>query len=120
MGLAFEGYGPIGERRTVDLAGHPVEAKATYPDGSEGNGIEDLRHYLCERRKDEFVNNFTRKLFAYALGRSLTLADQTTIATMQARLVADGYRFDSLVESIVTSPQFLNQRGRDAPQTESR
>ena len=26
------------------------------------------------------------------------------------RLAADGYRFDSLVESIVTSPQFLNQR----------
>ena len=34
---------------------------------------------------------------------------------------ADGYRFDSLVESIVTSHQFLNKRGKDDPrQSEAR
>ena len=30
---------------------------------------------------------------------------------MRAKLAADDYRFGSLVESIVTSPQFLNKRG---------
>ena len=34
---------------------------------------------------------------------------------MRDRLAADGYRFGSLVEAIVTSPQFLNKRGRDDP-----
>jgi hypothetical protein len=29
---------------------------------------------------------------------------------MKAKLKANGYRFDSLVETIVTSPQFLNKR----------
>jgi hypothetical protein len=29
---------------------------------------------------------------------------------MQQRLAANGYRFGSLVESIVTSPQFRNRR----------
>ena len=36
IGLVFEGYGPIGERRDRDLGGRPVDAKATFPDGSEG------------------------------------------------------------------------------------
>jgi hypothetical protein len=32
---------------------------------------------------------------------------------MRARLEADEYKFGSLVESIVTSPQFLTKRGKD-------
>jgi hypothetical protein len=113
LGLAFEAYGPIGERRTVDLGGRPVEAKATFPDGSEGTGLDGLRRYLSERRKEEFVDNLCRKLFAYALGRGLTLSDKMTIDKMRARLAKDGHRFDGLVELIVTSPEFLNKRGRD-------
>ncbi len=39
LGLVFEGYGPIGERRDKDLAGHPVDAHATFPGGSEGSRL---------------------------------------------------------------------------------
>jgi hypothetical protein len=115
LGLAFEGYGPIGERRTLDLGGRPVEAKAPFPDGSAGTGLDGLRRYLTEKRQDEFVDNFCRKLFAYALGRSLVLSDKATIDKMRAQLAKDSHRFDSLVEAIVTSPQFRNKRGRDDP-----
>jgi hypothetical protein len=115
MGLAFEGYGPIGERRTLDLGGRPVDAKVSYPDGSEGTGLDGLRRYLSDKRQEEFVENFCRKLFAYALCRGLVLSDKTTIDKMRTRLAADGHRFESLVEAIVTSPQFLNKRGRDDP-----
>ncbi len=115
IGLALEGYGPIGERRTHDLGGRPVEATATFPDGSEGTGVDGLRRYLSERRQDDFVENVCRKLFAYALERSLTISDKPTLDQMRTRLARDGYRFDSLVESIVTSPQFRNKRGRDDP-----
>ena len=59
---------------------------------------------------DEFVDNLCRKLLAYALGRSLLPSDDETIDGMRTRLAADGDRFGSLVESIVTSPQFLNKR----------
>src|SRR5262249_55756375 len=113
IGLAFEGFGPIGERREKDLAGHPVEATATFPDGSEGTGLEGLLRYLSQRRQQNFVDNFCRKLFSYALGRTLLPSDQTTIDDMRARLASDGYRFGALVETVVTSPQFLNKRGRD-------
>jgi len=113
VGLVFEGYGPIGERRDLDLGGRPVVAKATFPDGSEGVGLGGLRRYLTRQRQDDYLENLCRKLLAYALGRSLLISDDATIETMRQRLAADGYRFDSLVESIVTSPQFLNKRGRD-------
>jgi hypothetical protein len=113
VGLALEGYGPIGERRDRDLGGHPVDATAVFPDGSEGTGLDGLRRYLSKRRQDEFVENLTRKLFAYALGRGLLPSDDATIRSIRGRLAESGHRIDVLIESIVTSPQFLKKRGRD-------
>jgi hypothetical protein len=115
IGLAFEGYGPVGERRERDLGGRRVDAKATFPDGREGEGIDGLRRYLSERRRDDFIDNLCRKLLAYGLGRTLLPSDEATVGAMKSRLAADGYRFGGLVESIVTSPQFLRKRGRDDP-----
>ena len=34
---------------------------------------------------------------------------------LRQRLAGDGYAFGSLVEEIVTGPQFLNKRGLDEP-----
>jgi hypothetical protein len=113
LGLVFEGYGPIGEQRDRDLGGRPVETKATFPGGSEGAGIDGLRRYLNESRQQEFIDNLCRKLLAYALGRTLLLSDDVTVDDMRAKLAANGYRFSSLVEAIVTSPQFLNRRVPD-------
>jgi hypothetical protein len=113
VGLVFEGFGPVGERRTRDLGGKPVQTDATFPDGNDRGGLEGLRQYLRDKRQDDFVTNLCRKLYAYALGRSLLPSDHYTLDAMRAKLAADGYAFGSLVEAIVTSPQFLNKRGRD-------
>ena len=48
-----------------------------------------------------------------ALGRSLRLSDKKALDEMRRKFSTDGYSFGSLVESIVTSPQFLNKRGRE-------
>ena len=55
-------------------------------------------------------------LIMYALGRGRLLSDEPALARMRARLAADGYAFGSLVEEIVTGPQFLNKRRIDAQQ----
>ena len=115
IGLAFEGYGPVGEARRLDLGGRPVDTRATFPGGGEGVGVEGLRMYLDQHRREEFVENLCRKLLAYALGRSPIPSDDEAIAGMQARLAADGHRFGGLVESLVTSPQFLNKRVEAGP-----
>ncbi|HLH28485.1 MAG TPA: DUF1592 domain-containing protein, partial [Acidimicrobiales bacterium] len=111
IGLAFEGYGPVGEARDRDLGGRPVDTRATFPRGGEGVGVAGLRTYLETVRQAEFADNLCRKLLAYALGRTLIPSDDETVAAMRARLSADGGRFGGLVETIVVSPQFRNKRG---------
>jgi Protein of unknown function (DUF1592)/Protein of unknown function (DUF1588)/Protein of unknown function (DUF1587)/Protein of unknown function (DUF1585)/Protein of unknown function (DUF1595)/Planctomycete cytochrome C len=113
VGLVFEGYGPIGERRERDLGGRPIAAVATFPDGSQGQGLDGLRNYLARSRQNDFVDNLCRKLLVYALGRGLTLSDEPLIKTIKSNLAADGYRFERLISSVVTSRQFLERRGRD-------
>jgi hypothetical protein len=111
LGLVFEGFGPIGESRTLDLAGRPIDASATFPDGSQGAGLTGLRQYIRDQRQNDFIDNLCGKLVAYGLGRSLILSDDLLISDMHNKLTSDGYRFDDMVESIVTSKQFLTKRG---------
>lgn len=110
FGLPFEAYGPVGNARTKDLAGRPVDTAAEYPDGSTRNGLAGLQAYIREKRQKDFVANVSRKLLAYALGRSLQLSDEALVEQMETRAAADSYHFRPLFETIVTSPQFLNRR----------
>jgi hypothetical protein len=110
FGLAFEGYGPVGGARKNDLAGRPVDTMVTYPGGFEGDGLAGLEAYIRQFRQDQFVSNLSRKLLAYSLNRSLQLSDEGLIDRMKSQLAANGYRFNTLIETIVTSPQFLNRR----------
>ncbi len=111
FGLAFEKFDPVGQRRTHDLSGHTVDARASFPKGFEGEGLQGVRQYIREYRKDDFVRGFTGRLLAYALGRSLTLSDGVLIQEIGTKLGNDGCCFESVVEKIVTSRQFLNKRG---------
>jgi hypothetical protein len=113
LGLAFEGYGPIGESRVTDLGGRPVHTQATFPGGMPGSGLEDLRTYLRERRQQEFLDNLCRKWLSYGLGRTLQLSDELLVDELRANLEASGYRFQTLVEGVVTSRQFLNKRSNN-------
>ncbi len=115
FGLAYEGYGPIGDVRTKDLAGRPVDTAVTYPGGVNGVGFDGLRDFIRDHRQPEFINNLCRKLLTYALDRSLQLSDEALVDTMQTNLAAQGDRFDALVDTIVLSPQFRNKR-MPAPQ----
>lgn len=112
IGLVFESFGPVGERREVDLGGRSIDDQAVFPDGTTGQGVEDLRRYITNHREKDFVENVCRKLLSYALGRSLILSDEVLLQQMQAALVENDYRFSVLVDTIVPSPQFLSKRAR--------
>jgi hypothetical protein len=113
VGLVFENYGPVGELRSKDLGGHAVQTVATFPDGAERDGLTGLQVYLREKRQEDFVDNLCRKLFSYALGRSLLPSDNKALKGIRTRLMTDGYAFGSLLEAIVLSPQFMNSRAHD-------
>ncbi|HTX38558.1 MAG TPA: DUF1592 domain-containing protein [Bryobacteraceae bacterium] len=113
FGLAFEGYGPVGEARTKDLAGRPIDASAVFPGGSQGTGFEGVLEYIRQHRQGDYLDNLSRKLLSYALNRTLQLSDELTVQRMDTRLAANGYRFDSLIDAIIASPQFRNRRSAD-------
>jgi hypothetical protein len=117
FGLAFEGYGPVGDARTKDLAGRPVDTAVTYLGGVQGTGLAGLQKFIRENRQQEFVNNVVHKLLAYALNRSLQLSDESVIEPMETGIAANQYRMNWLIETIVTSPQFMNKRSPDPSAT---
>lgn len=110
FGVAFEKFDPVGRSRTADLAGRAVDARATFPGGVEGEGVAGVKQFIREHREAHFVRGFSGKLLAYALGRSLALSDEPLIEEMGRKLAGDGYRFETVIDSIVTSRQFLNKR----------
>jgi hypothetical protein len=110
FGLAFEGFGPVGEARTKDLAGRLVDTSVLFPGDVKGEGVPGLKVFIRDHRQENFVDNFSRKLLAYALGRSPQLSDEGLIDRMKTNLAAKQYRFSAAVETIVLSPQFRDRR----------
>ena len=113
VGLAMEGFDAIGRSRKKDLAGREIDNLVKLPSGKEARGVPEFAAYLKAERVDEFTETLNRKLLGYALGRSLQLSDQPLLDKMQENLRKNEYRFGTLLETVVTSPQFRNQRCRD-------
>lgn len=110
FGLAFEGYGATGERRTLDFGDRPVDATAEFPGGTKGEGLEGLRDYVRSRRTDDFIDNLSRKLLAYSLSRTLLPSDDLLLNEMKVKLAADDFRLRAMIETVITSPQFRTKR----------
>jgi hypothetical protein len=110
FGLVFEDYGAIGERRTQDYGGHTVDTRAEFPGGVSETGLAGLRDYIRAHRQADFIDNLANKLLSYGLGRTLQMSDNSLLDEMKTKLAYENYRFDSLVETIVTSPQFRARR----------
>jgi hypothetical protein len=113
VGLAMEGFDPIGRQRAKDLAGRPVDDVVRLTDGTEAHGVPEFARHLVQDRRGDFVRTFCQKLLGYALGRSLQLSDDVLLAEMQTSLAENGDRFVPLFETVVRSPQFRNQRCRN-------
>jgi hypothetical protein len=103
----------VGELRKRDLGGNLVDVAADFPDGSIREGVAGLQQYLRQRRQEDFVDTLCRKLLSYALNRSLILSDDQLLESMKRNLREHDDRFESLVHCIVTSPQFMNRRGKN-------
>lgn len=111
LGLSLENFDAIGSWRDADESG-PIDATGELPGGEQFKGIADLRRLLMDR-KEQFVENLTRKLLTYALGRGLEPFDRPTAARI-ARLAAErDLRFSAIIEGIVLSEAFRTCRGTE-------
>ena len=113
LGLAMEGFDPIGRSRTKDSAGRNIDNVATLPNGQTAEGIPGLIEYIEQHRRQDFIRTLCSKFLGYALGRSINLSDQPLLTAMEHALEQNDYRFSILFDMVVRSPQFRQQRGRD-------
>ena len=77
FGLAFEGYGPVGERRERDLGGRMVQPTTEFPDGVQRAGVSGILDYVRTGRQQDFIDNLSRRLVSYALGRGVIISDRS-------------------------------------------
>ena len=112
IGFSFERYDAIGRWRDKESTGLPIDCRAKLKDGTEFEGLDGLRDYLLKRKKDVIVRVFCRRLVGYAVGRAVTLSDQSLIEAMAAGLNRSDGRLSDAVLEIVRSPQFRMIRGR--------
>ena len=117
-GLALENFDAVGAWRTRDggTRGTPVDASGQLVDGTQINGVVELRAALL-REPETFVRTMTEKLMTYAVGRGLTAADMPAIRTIVRDSAKDQYRFSSVILEIVRSVPF--QMRTKAPAAES-
>jgi hypothetical protein len=113
FGFALEKYDPIGRLRAKDFGGQALDTKAKLRDGSEFDGIDGLRSYLMTKKKDVVVRLFCRRLLGYALGRAVTISDQSLLDEMVAELNRNGGKISGALRVIILSRQFTMIRGRD-------
>ncbi len=107
LGFALENFDAIGRARSGS------NTAVTLIDGASFDGLNGLRSYMLNQRRDDFVRQFCRKLLGYALGRGLQLSDKPLLDEMTTRLEKHSFRVQLAIEAIVQSPQFRNVRGRD-------
>ncbi len=109
IGFALENYDATGAWRTKD-GNVEIDSSGKLPSGIEFNGPSELKQAL-RKQSQLFVRNLTEKLMTYALGRGVEIQDRSTLETITKALVADDYKFSTLVNQIVSSPQFQQREG---------
>ena len=95
-----------------DLGGRPIDVKTKVMDGTELDGLDGLRDYLVNQRRDAFLKQFCRKLLGYSLGRGVLLSDGPLINEMREQLQQHDFKVSAAIETIVRSQQFREIRGK--------
>jgi hypothetical protein len=113
FGFALESFDAIGRHRDRDLGNRPIDDTSRVADGTALKGFEGLRDYLLTQRRNDFLKQFCRKLLGYSLGRGVQLSDEPLLKEMRDKLAANDYRIDIAIQSIVSSRQFREIRGKE-------
>jgi hypothetical protein len=90
-------------------AGVPVDASSVLPDGTKIGGLNELKKYLRENRRELFARAVVTRLTAYAVGRSLDLGDRKTIDELTSVFIESDFRLNQLIVSLVNSESFLTK-----------
>jgi mono/diheme cytochrome c family protein len=104
LGFALENFDALGKWRTTSDDA-PIDASASFPDGSTFEGIAGLRTLLVAHKED-FVRTLSEKLLAYAIGRGLDYRDMPAVRRIARDAAAADYSWSSIIAGIVESTPF--------------
>ena len=111
IGFAFENFDAVGAWRTHEPGG-PIDASGQLADGTEIEGVTDLRKSIVAR-PELFVATMTEKMLIYALGRGVESADRPVLRQIVRDAGQKGFRFSALVHGIVESTPFQMRRAAE-------
>jgi len=112
IGFGLENFDAIGRYRQREN-GKIIDSTGVV-EGHEFSGTAELKAWLIAERKEAFVENLTKRMLAFALGRKLETFDQGALLKIQEALTGNDYRAQTLFEEIVLSYPFLHQN-HEAP-----
>jgi hypothetical protein len=117
FGFALENFSPIGKWRESTEA-LPIESTVTLADGRTYQGVDGIKQYLLEERKEDFIRNLAERMLAYALGRPLEYFDTPAVNKITQHVIESGYKPSTMMSAIAASYPFNyqnNQPEHDTP-----
>ncbi|SNZ01065.1 DUF1592 domain-containing protein [Flagellimonas pacifica] len=108
FGVVFENYDAVG-RFQLTSKGKSIDTKSKLPDGTEVEGIQGIKDYILELKKQDFTRSLVEHLYAYALGRDVSFADEKEIDHIVEEVMENDFRFQTVIAQIIQSPSFYKK-----------
>lgn len=114
LGFALENFNAAGEWRAQEGHGYQgrierddpkIDAAATLPDGTQFTGVDGLQTELL-KQQDLFLTALSSRIYTYALGRELGLADMPETKAAVAHMKKHDTTLRSLIHFVVGSQSF--------------
>jgi mono/diheme cytochrome c family protein len=109
VGFALENFNAVGQWRSYEGEGEPIDASGALPGSAEFRGVSGLEDAVLSR-PEMFASALTEKLLTFGLGRGVEYYDAPAVRKIVRDAAADKYRFSSIILGIVKSTPFQMRR----------
>jgi hypothetical protein len=116
VGFALENFDPVGQWRTADADGAPLDTRGVLADGSKVDGPVALRNVILSR-PEAFATTLTERIMTYALGRGVEPSDMAVIRGIVKKSAQRNYALQSIISGIVESAPFQMRTRLEAEPT---
>ncbi|MFT5128261.1 MAG: hypothetical protein ACI8W8_001870 [Rhodothermales bacterium] len=107
LGFALEHFDPIGQWRSKEPGGGPIDAAGAMPNGRTFADSAALKKLLLAN-PDAFIDSLSEKLLIYALDRPMGFSDRPLIREVRNAAKQDGATLRAIITQIVSSKEFRN------------
>ncbi len=104
VGLGLEDFDAIGQHRTLDRLGRPVDSQGMLPDGTTFNGVAELGATLATN--PTVRECVAKQWFRFTFSRRESADDNCTVAALKQPLNLPGGSIKDLMLAAITSPAF--------------